>query len=122
MRTRASSSPPQVSNELVTRRKEVFKLFDDANISPSHIRVCLVASAGFFTDGYSLYTLHFVLPMLTRIYGIDDKSGFVMMYSTWFGSLLGHLLFGYMTDKYGRKKVKIMNNNINIYTVNPNYV
>ena len=106
MGTRASSSPPQVSDELIARRKEVFKLFDDANVSLSHIRICLVASAGFFTDGYSLHAISFVLLMVGYVYGDDTPTTrFMLKSSIRFGSILGHILFGYMADKYGRKKV-----------------
>ena len=109
MGTRASSSPPQVSDELIARRREVFKLFDDADVSLSHIRICLVASAGFFTDGYNLYVINIVLSMIATIYNPNESSDvfyIVIICSNHFGALLGHLLFGYMADKYGRKKVR----------------
>ena len=103
-----SSLPSQVFDNFTTQRKNALKLFDDANISLSHIRICLVASAGFFTDGYSLHAISFVLSMLVYVYGgdtITESASFVIKSSIRFGSILGHLLFGYMSDKYGRKKV-----------------
>jgi len=115
MNKRASSPSPQ--DELLARRKEVFGLFDNAAFSTSHIRICVVASAGFFTDGYTLYAVLFVFPMLILAYPDSDIEKFRILIktSTWIGCLFGHLLFGYMTDKYGRKKVRLMNDIILLY-------
>ena len=107
--SKQESSPP-AQNGLLARRKEVFELFDNAPFSTSHIRICVVAGAGFFTDGYSLYAVLFVFPMLMLAYPDSNiyKFRVLIKTSTWIGCLFGHLLFGYMTDKYGRKKVKLI--------------
>jgi len=110
MSTQASSSP----GDFTTQRKEVLEKLDSAPISSWHIRVCLVASAGLFADGYSLYAVLFILPMLAYVYPATESFGVMLKTCTWFGSLFGHLLFGYMTDRYGRRKVRIMNININM--------
>ena len=91
-------------------REEAFGRFDKAAFSTSHIRICLVAGAGFFTDGYTLYAVLFVFQMLEGAYPNSniDKFRVLIKTSTWIGCLFGHLLFGYMTDKYGRKKVKLI--------------
>ena len=106
--SRTNSISSQVSDDFLAQRKTTLKLFDDADISPSHIRICLVASVGFFTDGYSLHAISFVLLMLGYVYGdeaLTASARFMMKTSIRFGSILGHILFGYMADKYGRKKV-----------------
>src|SRR6185295_12891159 len=112
MNKQESSTSPQ--DKLLARRKVVFGLFDNAAFSPSHIRICLVAGAGFFTDGYTLYAVLFVFQMLEGAYPDSNIENFRVLIktSTWIGCLFGHLLFGYMTDKYGRKKVRLMSNKI----------
>src|SRR5437763_1131251 len=105
MSKRESSPPsPPAQNGLLARRKEVFGLFDNAPFSTSHIRICVVAGTGFFTDGYSLYAVLFVFPMLMLAYPDSNiyKFRVLIKTSTWIGSLFGHLLFGYLTDNYGR--------------------
>ena len=105
-----SLSSSQISNDLITRRQQALNILDEAKLSLFHIRICLVASVGFFTDGYSLHALSFMFLMFGPVYGADtlaDSARFMMKTSIRFGSILGHLLFGYMADKYGRKKVRV---------------
>jgi len=97
-------------------REEAFGRFDEAAFSMMHIRICLVAGAGFFMDGYTLHAVFFVFQMLKGAYPDSNIENFHVLIktSTWIGSLFGHLLFGYIADKYGRKKVRLMND-INYY-------
>ena len=97
-------------DDFTAKRKKALEKLDNEDFSSLHIRICLVAGGGFLTDGYTLYAVLFVFPMLAYAYA-DDTSiehfRTMIKTSTWFGSLLGHLLFGYMTDIYGRRKVRI---------------
>jgi len=100
------------SNDFLAQRKKKLTEFDNAKFSSLHIRACLVASAGFFTDGYSLHAISFVLLMLDYVYGDDNLTAsarFMLKSSIRVGAVVGHLLFGYYADKYGRKKVIVMN-------------
>ncbi|KAF8855646.1 MFS general substrate transporter [Acephala macrosclerotiorum] len=67
-----------------------------------------VAALGFLTDSYALFATNIVLPSLAYIYWPLEFSGtneFAINFVTILGSLLGQLLFGFLADKLGRRKL-----------------
>ncbi|KAL4928906.1 phosphate transporter [Aspergillus undulatus] len=70
--------------------------------------VVLVAGVGFFLDGYTLFASNIALPMISYVYWHDDTSSFRLTcinIATLAGTLLGQVLFGYLADRNGRKKM-----------------
>ncbi|OJJ62997.1 hypothetical protein ASPSYDRAFT_143263 [Aspergillus sydowii CBS 593.65] len=70
--------------------------------------VVLVAGVGFFLDGYTLFASNIALPMIAYVYWHDDTSSFRLTcinIATLGGTLLGQVLFGYLADRNGRKKM-----------------
>ncbi|KAL4744078.1 major facilitator superfamily domain-containing protein [Aspergillus similis] len=70
--------------------------------------VVLVAGVGFFLDGYTLFASNIALPMISYVYWHDDTSSFRLTcinIATLGGTLLGQVLFGYLADRNGRKKM-----------------
>ncbi|KAL4885444.1 major facilitator superfamily domain-containing protein [Aspergillus karnatakaensis] len=70
--------------------------------------VVLVAGVGFFLDGYTLFASNIALPMISYVYWRDDTSSFRLTcinIATLAGTLLGQVLFGYLADRNGRKKM-----------------
>ncbi|KAJ3324671.1 phosphate transporter [Blyttiomyces sp. JEL0837] len=77
-------------------------------LSWRHILAVLVSGVGFFTDAYDLFIINLVTPMISYVY-YEDKippamDGFVKGAAT-VGTFLGQLTFGYLADKWGRKKL-----------------
>ena len=71
-------------------------------------KVWLVASSGFFTDSYNLFAANVILPSLGYIYWpttTDERPELKINVSTLFGSLVGMLIFGFLADIYGRRKL-----------------
>jgi PHS family inorganic phosphate transporter-like MFS transporter len=71
-------------------------------------KVWLVASSGFFTDSYNLFAANVILPSLGYIYWpttTDQLPELKINVSTLFGSLVGMLVFGFLADIYGRRKL-----------------
>ncbi|KAJ5095927.1 hypothetical protein NUU61_005283 [Penicillium alfredii] len=70
--------------------------------------VVLVAGLGFFLDGYTLFASNMALPMLSYVYWKNELSSLRLAcinISTLAGTLLGMVAFGFMADKYGRKRM-----------------
>ncbi|KAL4902191.1 hypothetical protein BDW74DRAFT_186953 [Aspergillus multicolor] len=70
--------------------------------------VVLVAGVGFFLDGYTLFASNIALPMISYVYWHDDTSSFRLTcinIATLAGTLFGQVLFGYLADRNGRKKM-----------------
>lgn len=70
--------------------------------------VVLVAGVGFFLDGYTLFASNIVVPMISYVYWQDELNSRKNTYiniGTLAGTMLGQVLFGFLADKYGRKKM-----------------
>jgi PHS family inorganic phosphate transporter-like MFS transporter len=72
------------------------------------IQVFLVSASGFFTDSYALFATNIILPSLAYIYWPSSSSNqpqLVINCVTLLGSVCGQALFGYLADRYGRRKL-----------------
>ncbi|CAG8738552.1 5602_t:CDS:2 [Dentiscutata erythropus] len=97
----------------LSRRQRNLSQIDNADFGWFHIRTCIVASIGFFTDAYDLFVINFVANMLS--YTDPDymsQNAFIqasidmgLKMSAACGTLIGQLAFGWSADRYGRKKV-----------------
>ncbi|KAJ5090867.1 hypothetical protein N7532_009551 [Penicillium argentinense] len=70
--------------------------------------VVLVAGLGFFLDGYTLFASNMALPMVSYVYWKDEVSSIRLTcinIATLAGTLFGMVLFGFLADKIGRKKM-----------------
>jgi PHS family inorganic phosphate transporter-like MFS transporter len=71
-------------------------------------QVVLVAAFGFFTDSYALFATNIILPSLAYIYWPDstrNQPELIINCVTLTGSACGQALFGYLADRYGRRKL-----------------
>ncbi|KAF4248064.1 hypothetical protein CNMCM8812_008714 [Aspergillus fumigatus] len=70
--------------------------------------VVFVAGVGFFLDGYTLFASNMALPMVSYVYWQNNLSSKKLTYiniATLAGTLFGQVLFGYLADRNGRKKM-----------------
>ncbi|EAW25205.1 phosphate transporter [Aspergillus fischeri NRRL 181] len=70
--------------------------------------VVFVAGVGFFLDGYTLFASNMALPMVSYVYWQNNPSSKKLTYiniATLAGTLFGQVLFGYLADRNGRKKM-----------------
>ncbi|KAF8214231.1 phosphate transporter [Mycena galopus ATCC 62051] len=100
--------------ELDERRRVALAQLDDATFSWFHAKVCMVAGAGFFTDAYDLFAINIAATMIGYVYGdqipgkaakLNTNQDLGIKVASPVGTLVGQLLFGWIADIVGRKKL-----------------
>nr|WP_302981780.1 MFS transporter [Plesiomonas shigelloides] len=79
--------------------------FDDIKFSSIHRRIMLWGSGGPFLDGYVLVIIGVALEQLTPALHLDAEWIGLLGAATLAGLFIGTTLFGYISDKVGRRKM-----------------
>ncbi|KAG1825084.1 major facilitator superfamily domain-containing protein [Suillus variegatus] len=92
------------------RRRAALAEIDNAPFSWFHVKVCLVASVGFFTDAYDIFAINIASVMLGFVYGhtknqLSSNQSLGVKVATPVGNLVGQVLFGWLADIIGRKRM-----------------
>ncbi|PSR71362.1 hypothetical protein PHLCEN_2v12738 [Hermanssonia centrifuga] len=91
------------------KRRAALAEVDNAKFSFFHLKVCLVAGVGFFTDAYDIFAINIASTMLGYVYGKGQKlstnQDLGVKVATPIGTLFGQLLFGWLADLVGRKRM-----------------
>ncbi|KAJ7201812.1 phosphate permease [Mycena pura] len=93
------------------RRRAALAEIDNAHFSWFHVKVCLVAGVGFFTDAYDIFAINYASTMLGYVYGagspgkLNASQDLGVKVATPVGTLVGQLLFGWLADILGRKRM-----------------
>jgi PHS family inorganic phosphate transporter-like MFS transporter len=96
------------------RRRAALAEVDNAKFSWFHVKVCLVAGAGFFTDAYDIFAINIAAQMIGYVYGrqtpgvpakLNTNQDLAVKVATPVGTLCGQLLFGWLADIVGRKRM-----------------
>ncbi|CAI7575882.1 unnamed protein product [Penicillium pancosmium] len=110
--TEVSQVPPPFDPD--EHRRLAFERIENARSSWHHLRAVVVAGVGFFTDAYDIFAINLCVSMLGVVYWQDAKhspgklptnSDTALKVSTSGGTVIGQLLFGYLADRYGRKRM-----------------
>ncbi|EQK97524.1 hypothetical protein G6O67_007434 [Ophiocordyceps sinensis] len=96
--------------DLNERRRLALAEIDKAPFGWYHVRACVVAGVGFFTDSYDIFTASLLTIMLGIVYypgsGVmPHSSDNAIKLATSAGTVVGQLGFGYLADVVGRKRV-----------------
>ncbi|XP_061348107.1 low affinity inorganic phosphate transporter 4-like [Gastrolobium bilobum] len=93
----------------------VLDALDSSRTQWYHIKAIVIAGMGFFTDAYDLFCITTVSKLLGRLYYFDPSTGKpgklpvpvnnAVTGVALIGTLAGQLVFGWLGDKLGRKKV-----------------
>ncbi|EMD33978.1 hypothetical protein CERSUDRAFT_117495 [Gelatoporia subvermispora B] len=110
-----SSNEPQLEKthdaafELDERRRAALAEIDEAPFSWFHVKVSLVAGVGFFTDAYDIFAINIASTMLGYLYGkggkLNTNQDLGVKVATPIGNLFGQLIFGWLADVVGRKRM-----------------
>ena len=79
--------------------------FDDIKFSSIHRRIMLWGSGGPFLDGYVLVIIGVALEQLTPLLHLDAEWIGMLGAATLAGLFIGTTLFGYISDRVGRRKM-----------------
>ncbi|KAJ7659925.1 inorganic phosphate transporter [Mycena rosella] len=105
----ASFNKGDVAYVLDERRRAALAEVDNAQFSWFHVKVCLVAGVGFFTDAYDVFAINIASTMLGYVYGkggaLNSHQDLGIKVATPVGTLCGQLLFGWLADVVGRKRM-----------------
>ncbi|KAK0485074.1 phosphate transporter [Armillaria novae-zelandiae] len=107
----AGSLPAVVKSGYVLdeRRRAALAEVDNAKFSWFHVKVCAVAGVGFFTDAYDIFAINIGATMIGYVYGkggkLNTNQDLGLKVATPVGTLFGQLLFGWLADHLGRKRM-----------------
>jgi MFS transporter, PHS family, inorganic phosphate transporter len=93
------------------RRRLALAEIDAAPLGWYHARACVVAGVGFFTDQYDIFTVSLLTTMLGIVYWPQSKGAMPTSADTGIkvatsgGTVIGQLLFGFLADIIGRKRM-----------------
>ncbi|KAJ7352612.1 phosphate permease [Mycena albidolilacea] len=105
---------PEAHYVLDERRRAALAEVDNAAFSWFHVKVCMVAGVGFFTDAYDIFAINIAATMLGYVYGhqtpgvaakLNVNQDLGVKVATPVGTLCGQLLFGWLADVVGRKRM-----------------
>ncbi|KAK1419419.1 hypothetical protein QVD17_28586 [Tagetes erecta] len=105
-----------VTSRMAPNNLSVLDALDTARTQWYHVKAIVIAGMGFFTDAYDLFCISTVSKLLGRLYFPDHSTdqgpgtlptGINNMVTgvALVGTFLGQLVFGWLGDKLGRKKV-----------------
>ncbi|KAG8742393.1 Inorganic phosphate transporter pho84 [Ceratobasidium sp. 414] len=93
------------------RRRAALREIDEAKLSWFHVKACLISGIGFFTDAYDIFAINIAATMIGYVYNSDHalnpSQELGIKVATPLGTLVGQLLFGWLADVVGRKKIFI---------------
>ncbi|MDR5798212.1 MFS transporter [Caballeronia sp. LZ008] len=82
---------------------------DELPTSPFHKRIALVAAGGPFCDGYLLGIIVVALPFIAQDLHLDAVQMGLIGAASLIGMFLGGIVFGPMTDRFGRQSMYVLN-------------
>jgi len=78
--------------------------FEESNFT-ERVKTFLVTSAGFLLDGYDLSVISFASTFILKEFSLSTVEYGLLLSASLMGMIPGSIIFGYLSDKLGRKKI-----------------
>jgi MFS transporter, PHS family, inorganic phosphate transporter len=88
-----------------TVNRELLAQMDEATTGKEHWKILFTSSMGFFTDAYDLFIIGVVATMVAKQWHIASYQKDLLSSLALLTSAVGAILFGYVADKLGRRKI-----------------
>ncbi|KAJ3367481.1 phosphate transporter [Allomyces arbusculus] len=94
-----------------------FSRLDQQRFNRFNLKTILVSGIGFFTDAFDIFVINLAIPMIAFVWYFKESSDIgkanhmpkvesgLLKASTQVGTFVGQLLFGFLSDKLGRKSM-----------------
>lgn len=82
---------------------EIAELVGNAKLGRFHLAMLLLCFLMIFIDAFDLSTVNVAAPAILRAFGGDKKAMGVVFGAGYFGILIGCWIFGYVSDRWGRR-------------------
>ena len=82
---------------------------DDRPLSPRQRYAAILVALGEFIDGYDLIVMGGALILLRPQFGLSPSQVGLLGASTFLGAMVGMLIFGDMSDRWGRRAIFVAN-------------
>ena len=84
---------------------DVERVFDDQKIGSFHITLLLISFLVMMTDGFDLGAAAFAGPGILKEWNLNGQELGVLFSSSLAAGFIGPPLFGFLSDKFGRKRI-----------------
>ena len=85
----------------------MISIMDNAEMRPIHYKIWLLSSGGTILDGFTIFTIGIVLPILASVFSIGASQTGLIAAAIVLGSVLGAISGGILADRFGRKVIYI---------------
>lgn len=95
----AASADATVS---ATAQRDIAARMERMPLTRTQIRARIIVGTATFFDGYDFLVMGLVMPVLASAWGLSTAQIGFLLSGTFFGQLLGAILFPYLAERYGR--------------------